>query len=118
MQKAPSRQMQDEIQRFQTMGQNLEMLAETIFRTDAFIKEKETAIKELDDCADGVVVYKQVGGILIKSEKTKVLETLKDDKTNLEMRKKSYERQQDQMKKSFEETKAKLSQKYQDQQQE
>jgi prefoldin beta subunit len=118
MQKQPSRQMQDEIQRFQTMGQNLEMLAETIVRTDAFIKEKEAAVKDLEDCADDVVVYKQVGGILIKSEKVKVLETLKDDKTTLEMRKKSYERQQDTFKKSFEEMKAKLTQKYQEQQQE
>lgn len=113
MQKAPSRQMQDELQRFQAMGQNLEMIAETIVRTDAFIKEKEAAIKDLEECPNDVVVYKQVGGILIKSDKAKVLENLKDEKTTLEMRKKSYERQQEQFKKSFEEMKSKLTQKYQ-----
>ena len=105
------KQVQDEMMRFQSLGEQLQMLAQQKFTYDTSIKEKELSIKELEELPDDVVVYKQVGGIMIKSDKAKVLEGLKDDKTTMEMRKKTLERNEASMKKNFDEMKESLQKK-------
>jgi len=67
------KQVQDEMMRFQSLGEQLQMLAQQKFTYDTSIKEKELSIKELEELPDYVVVYKHVGVIMIKSDKDKVL---------------------------------------------
>lgn len=105
------KQVQDEMMRFQSVGEQLQMLAQQKFTFDTSIKEKELSIKELEELPDDVVVYKQVGGILIKSVKVKVLEDLKEDKSTMEMRKKTIERNETQLKKNFDEMRESLQKK-------
>lgn len=115
MQRPPSRALQDEFRRFQSMGQQLEMIAQQKAMIENSIKEKNRAIEEVETVENETPIYKQIGGILIKSKKDTVLESLKDEKLTLEMRKKKFERNETSMKKKFEEMRAKLQSKISDQ---
>ncbi|MBD3354185.1 MAG: prefoldin subunit beta [Candidatus Lokiarchaeota archaeon] len=115
MERQMPRALQDEFRRFQNMGQQLEVLSEQIFSVEMSLKDKDRGIEELDKCEEDVVVYKQVGGILLRSNKKDVLEMLKDEKLTLEMRKKTLERKEKNFKTKFEEMRGKLQAKMQNQ---
>ncbi|MHA1341590.1 MAG: prefoldin subunit beta [Promethearchaeota archaeon] len=105
------RALQEEIRQFQSLGQQLDVLTQQIFTLETSIKEKEKTLEELEKSPEDVVVYRHIGGILIKSERNKVIEALKDEKLTLEMRKKTLERNEANLKKKFNEMKADLTQK-------
>ncbi|MCP4762291.1 MAG: prefoldin subunit beta [archaeon] len=104
-------QLQKEFQDFQMMGQQLEMLVQQKSTIEFSITEKDTSIKELEEMEDDVVVYRQIGGILLKKNKSNVLENLKDEKLTLEMRKKTLERSETSMKARFESMQKNLQEK-------
>jgi len=103
--------LQDEIIRFQSLGQQLDILAQQIFTLETSIKEKEKTLEELEKLNDDIIIYRQIGGILIKSERKKVIEALKDEKLTLEMRKKTLDKNESTLKKKFEEMRTELNQK-------
>lgn len=104
-------QIQKEMADFQELGERLQIINNEKLKLETSIKEKEEAIRQLSEMEDEVVVYKQVGGLLIKKDKNKVLEELKDEKTTLEMRKKTIERTETSLKTKFEEMQNNLKQK-------
>lgn len=107
------KQVQDELMRFQSQAEQLNLITQQKFTVESSIREKELSINELEAMEDDVVVYKQVGGILIKTVKSKLLEELKDEKTTLEMRKKTIERNETAMKKKYDEMRVELQKKLQ-----
>ncbi|MBN2154790.1 MAG: prefoldin subunit [Candidatus Lokiarchaeota archaeon] len=109
--------LQEEINQAQKLEEELQVLNSTIRVTKNNITEIESTIKELTETEDNVVVYKLVGRIFINSEKPKVLEDLKDDLSNLEMRLKRFERNYESKKQQFEELAKKINQKIQTQSQ-
>jgi len=68
------------------LGQSLEHLTQQKLQIDSNIRETELALEELEKASPDTVVYKQIGGIMIKTERNKLLDEKKSDKETLNMR--------------------------------
>ena len=68
------------------VGQTLELLTQQKIQIDSSIRETELALEELEKASSDTTVYKQIGGILVKSERDKLLEEKKNNKETLNMR--------------------------------
>jgi prefoldin beta subunit len=75
----------------QNLSATMEYLTNQKIQIEGSMRETEIAVEELEKINPDVVVYKSIGGIIIKSEKTKLLEEKKSLKTTLEMRIKTIE---------------------------
>ena len=75
-----SPRLQQQVVRFQSLKQQYEVVQQQRVVFERTSSETEAAMNELESAADDVVVYKNVGGILIRSEKVKLLGTLKEQK--------------------------------------
>ena len=68
------------------VGQTLELLTQQKMQIDSSIRETELALGELEKANPDTIVYKQIGGILIKSERDKLLAEKTSNKETLNMR--------------------------------
>ncbi|MHA1729134.1 MAG: prefoldin subunit [Promethearchaeota archaeon] len=92
-----------ELQDFQVLGQKLELIAQQKITIENSINIKNRSIKELERMEeDDSIVYRQIGGILIKKNKDIVIENLKDEVLTQEMRSKTLEKSEISLKKTFE----------------
>ncbi|MFX0072763.1 MAG: prefoldin subunit [Candidatus Hermodarchaeota archaeon] len=66
-----------------------EFLSQQKIQVENSMKETELAIEELEKANPDEVVFKSIGGILVKSEKNKLLDEKKSLKVTLEMRSKT-----------------------------
>ncbi len=107
MQEIPP-QLQHQIMQLQQLQQRLEMLVAQKSQMEIRMKEAEKALSELEKLDEDSVVYKNVGSILVKSQKDKVKEELIDKKDTLEMRLKTIQRQEERTRKQFEEARTKI----------
>lgn len=100
-----SPQLQDQIMKLQQVQQQVELLVNQKMQLERELKEIERALTELEqiDPAKDAVVYKTIGAILVKADKDKVKEELKDRKDTLEMRIKTIARQEERAKSDYEE---------------
>jgi prefoldin beta subunit len=100
-----SPQLQDQIMKLQQVQQQVELLVNQRMQLERELKEIERALNELEqiDPAKDAVVYKTIGAILVKADKDKVKEELKDRKDTLEMRIKTITRQEERAKSDYEE---------------
>ena len=83
---------QDKIQELQILDQKLQnsLLQKQAFQIE--LAETDSALEELEKSGDEV--FKIIGQLMIKSEKTKIKEELSDKKKILELRIKSLEKQE------------------------
>jgi prefoldin beta subunit len=100
--------MQQQVARLQNTKQQLDFLTQQRVALENSARDMEGAVQELEAAEDDVVVYKSIGGILIKSEKAKLLGELKDQKENTDMRVATLGKQEERVKKSFDEMYAKV----------
>lgn len=105
--------IRDDITKLQSLEERIRLLSQQKFAIDTSTQEKKKAIEELSEMEDDSVVYKQVGGILICSDKAKVLENLNDEISTLEMRKKTIERNESSVTQNYEELRKKVNQQLQ-----
>lgn len=84
------------------LSQNLEFLTQQKIQIDTTLRETELAIEELTKATPETTVYKSIGGILVKTDRTKLLEEKKSLKVTLEMRSKTLEQKTERTRKSFE----------------
>ena len=84
------------------LGQSLELLTQQKLHIDSTIRETELALDELEKANPDTVVYKQIGGILVKSERNKLLDEKKSDKETLTMRSNTLAQKIERTKSSFE----------------
>ena len=68
------------------LGQTLELLTQQKIQIDSSIRETELALEELEKATPETIVYKQIGGIMVRSERDKLLAEKKSDKETLNMR--------------------------------
>jgi prefoldin beta subunit len=104
--------LQDDVLNLQKLEENINALTQQSRAIDGIIAEKKKAIEELTEMEDDAVVYKIIGNVLIKSEKTTVLEGLNEDITDNEMHKKRVERQLNSFKKKYEEIRKRVQEQY------
>jgi prefoldin beta subunit len=79
-------QIQQRLLRLQQLQQNLQNVMAQKQQLEMQLAEVESATAELAKLDDAAVVYKSVGALLVKSEKTKVTEDLKERQELLKMR--------------------------------
>jgi len=84
------------------LGQSLEHLTQQKLQIDSNIRETELALEELEKASPDTVVYKQIGGIMIKTERNKLLDEKKSDKETLNMRSSTLAQKIEITKKAFE----------------
>ncbi|MHA1490570.1 MAG: prefoldin subunit beta [Promethearchaeota archaeon] len=68
------------------LQQSFEFLTAQKIQLESTLRDTELAIEELGKINQDDVVYKSIGGILVKSEKNKLLDEKKNLKKTLEMR--------------------------------
>jgi prefoldin beta subunit len=90
-----SPEMQKKIRNLQGLQQSLEFIISQKLQLESTLKETELAIEELEKVEPEEVVYKSIGGIMVKSNKDKLLSEKKNQRTNVEMRVKTLKQKED-----------------------
>jgi prefoldin, beta subunit, archaeal len=96
-----SPQVQNQIAQIQQVQQQAQALAMQKSQTDIMIKETEMAIEELEKSPEDAVVYKSVGELMLKSDKTSLLSSLKERQETFSLRVQSIERQEERLNARF-----------------
>ena len=77
------------IQDLNNLSRNLEILTQQKLQIENSMSEASLAIEELEKADPESTVYKSIGGIMVKSERNKLLDEKKSLKITLEMRSKT-----------------------------
>ncbi|NVM36750.1 MAG: prefoldin subunit beta [Candidatus Lokiarchaeota archaeon] len=80
------------------LQQSFEFITSQRLQVESTFRETELAIEELEKINPEDTVYKSIGGILVKSEKNKLLDEKKSLKVTLEMRLKTLKQKEDRVK--------------------
>jgi len=84
------------------LQQSFEFITSQRLQVESTLRETELAIEELEKINPEDTVYKAIGGILVKSEKTKLLDEKKSLKVTLEMRLKTLKQKEERVKAQIE----------------
>jgi prefoldin beta subunit len=79
-------QVQQRLLRLQQLQQTLQGVLTQKQQLELELNEVEQALSELEKLTDTAVIYKSIGSLLVKSEKTKVTTELNERKELLNMR--------------------------------
>ncbi|MBO3803249.1 MAG: prefoldin subunit beta [Candidatus Brockarchaeota archaeon] len=101
-------QIQEQLARLQQMQQSLDALLLQKQQLELELSESESAVAELEKSAPGGDVYRQVGRILIKSDRDALLNELKERKELLTIRQTSLAKQEARLKEKLAELQAQL----------
>jgi len=99
--------VQHQIQQFQQLQQQYEMIVSQTQRISLEEREIDLALAELEK-SDEEKVYKNVGSLMIKAGRVKVIEELKARKEEIGVRKQSLERQEKRTGEKLKELQSKL----------
>ena len=86
----------------QNLSTTMEYLSQQKLQIETSLRDTELAIEELEKINPDDTVYKSIGGILVKSEKNKLLDEKKSLKVTLEMRSKTITQKIDRTKSQIE----------------
>jgi prefoldin beta subunit len=103
-------QLQQELMMREQIRQKLIELFERRQQYEILLRETEGALSELEKLDSTVPVYKNVGPLLIRSEKDKLRTELGERKETLSIQSKTLEKQEERTRKQLEEKDAKLQQ--------
>ncbi len=87
---------------FNNLQQSFEFITSQRLQIESTLRETELAIEELEKINLDDTVYKAIGGILVKSEKNKLLDEKKSLKVTLEMRLKTLKQKEERVKTQIE----------------
>ncbi|RLG57782.1 MAG: prefoldin subunit beta [Hadesarchaea archaeon] len=90
-----SPQLRHQIAQFRQVQQQVQMLLSQRQQVELLLKETERALEELGKLSDDAVVYKSVGTLLVRSEKSTLQKNLTEQKESLELRVKTLQRQEE-----------------------
>ncbi len=79
-------QVQEQLARLQQLQQTLEVVTAQKQQLEIELAESNRALEELDKVDDKAVVYKSVGGLMMKTKRKKVIEELTERKELLNTR--------------------------------
>jgi prefoldin beta subunit len=79
-------QVQEQLARLQQLQQTLEVVTAQKQQLEIELAESNRALDELDKVDDKAVVYKSVGGLMMKTKRKKVIEELTERKELLNTR--------------------------------
>lgn len=100
--------VQERLLRLQQLQQTLQSILAQKQQVEMEKTEVEQTIAELQKTAEGVVIYKAIGSLLVKAEKPKVTEELDERKELLDTRSTVLGRQEERMRSQIKEAQTKL----------
>jgi len=100
--------VQERLLRLQQLQQTLQTILAQKQQVEMEKTEVEQTLAELTKTADDAVIYKAVGSLLVKAEKTKVAEDLNERKSLLETRSTVIARQEERVRSQVKESQTKL----------
>ena len=100
--------VQERLLRLQQLQQTLQSIMAQKQQVDMEKNEVDQTIAELAKTADDATIYKAIGSLLVKSEKTKVTDDLNERKSLLETRSTVITRQEERIKAQVKEAQTKL----------
>jgi prefoldin beta subunit len=86
-------QIQQQIAQFQMVQQQAQAISSQKVQMELQLKEVEQSIAELKKLKKDAEVYKSIGSLLIRKDKTKINAELKERKETLELRVKTLQKQ-------------------------
>ena len=101
-------QVQERLLRLQQLQQTLQSVMQQKQQVDAEQSEVEQTITELQKTADDTVIYKAIGSLLVKAEKTKINEELVERKELLTTRTTVLARQEERLRGQVKDVQTKL----------
>ena len=101
-------QIQERLLRLQQLQQTLQTVLAQKQQVELELTEIEQALSELQKTADDTVIYKAVGSLLVKSEKTKVTADLDGRKELLNVRVQVLGKQEERLRGQLKDLQAKL----------
>lgn len=105
-----SQQMQKKLADYQTLQQQLQLIAGQKQQLDFQTKEIERTLEELEKIDDKNVIYKSIGSLLVKADnKEKIVNELKEQKEVFEVKAKTLEKQIERMKSKLQELQQEIS---------
>ncbi len=103
--------LQNDIKQFQRLQQELGNTQQQRLQMDLKLREVTHTLEELKSIAEDTVVYRPIGGLLVRAKNRKEVEDLlTEDKETLEVRVKAIERQENQLKERYSTMQQELSQ--------
>ena len=100
--------VQERLLRLQQLQQTLQSILAQKQQVEMEKTEVEQTVAELQKTADGAVIYKAIGSLLVKAEKPKVTEELVERKELLETRSTVLGRQEERIRNQVKEAQTKL----------
>ena len=100
--------VQERLLRLQQLQQTMQTILAQKQQVEMEKNEVEQTLAELTKTADDAVIYKAVGSLLVKAEKTKVTEDLNERKSLLETRSTVIARQEERVRSQVKESQTKL----------
>ncbi len=103
--------LQNDIKQFQRLQQELGGVQQQRLQIDLRVRELGHTLDELKELTEDAVVYRPIGGLLVKAKSKKEVEDLlTEDKETLEIRLKAIERQENHLKERYTAMQQELSQ--------
>jgi prefoldin beta subunit len=94
--------LQNDIKQFQRLQQELGTTQQQRLQLDLRLRELTHTLEELTTLPDDAVVYRPIGGLLVRAKDKKEVETLlTEEKETLEIRVKAIERQENHLKERY-----------------
>ncbi len=79
-------QLQEQLGRLQQLQQTLQAVVTQRRQLELELNEGENTLEELDKMTEDALIYKSVGSLLVKVDKNKIVEELKENKELLNAR--------------------------------
>ncbi len=103
-------QIKNQLAQLQQIQQQAQAIAVQKNQVEINLKETELALEELAKLDNDAVVYRAIGDLLIKTERDKTAESLKEKKDTLDLRLQTLARQEERAQKRFQQLQEQLKQ--------
>ncbi len=103
-------QIKNQLAQLQQIQQQAQAIAVQKNQVEINLKETELALEELEKLEPEAVIYRAIGDLLIKSERDKTKESLKEKKDTLDLRLQTLARQEERVQKRFQQLQEQLKQ--------
>jgi prefoldin beta subunit len=102
--------LQNDLKQFQRLQAELQAVAQQRLQFDLKLRETTHTLEELQTLAADAVLYRPIGGLLVKAkDRAEVEGLLKEEKETLEVRVKALERQENHLKERYSDMQKELS---------
>ncbi len=103
-------QIKNQLAQLQQIQQQAQAIAVQKNQVEISLKETDLALEELEKLDTDAVVYRAIGDLLIKTERDKTKESLKEKKDTLDLRMQTLARQEERAQKRFQQLQEQLKQ--------